>query len=224
MKSQRVFDICISASVLLLLAPLFLLISIALRLTGEGKIFYRQVRVGKNKACFQLLKFATMLENSPNLEGGEITKLNDSRILPFGIFLRKTKLNELPQVLNILLGDMSLVGPRPLTPTTFSWYGEIDGAVISSVTPGLTGVGSMIFRDEEKILTVNNTAEFYKNIISPYKSELEVWYVKNMNFGLNCKIMFLTALFIAGVNPKLCFRTMKALPLPPRQIAQTLLV
>ena len=120
--------------------------------TGEHKIFYRQKRVGLNGVSFNLLKFATMLVNSPNLPGGDITSGNDPRVLPIGKFLRKTKLNELPQLVNVILGDISLVGPRPLTPNNFSFYDKKTQEIIKKVKPGLTGIGSIVFRDEESII------------------------------------------------------------------------
>ena len=118
----RFFDIVFSLLGILFLGPLLIPISILLLFTGEHKVFYKQNRVGKCGKIFGLLKFATMLENSPNLPGGDITSGNDPRVLPLGKFLRKTKLNELPQLVNIILGDISLVGPRPLTPNNFSFY------------------------------------------------------------------------------------------------------
>ena len=118
----RFFDLIISITGIVFLSPLFIPVCILLVLTGENKVFYKQIRIGKNGQPFHLLKFATMLEDSPNLPGGDITSGNDPRVLPFGKFLRKSKINELPQLVNILKGDMSLVGPRPLTPKNFSYY------------------------------------------------------------------------------------------------------
>ena len=117
----RFFDLLFSSAAIILLFPLLLPLAFLLLFSGEHKILYRQKRVGLNGVTFNLLKFATMLENSPNLPGGDITSGNDPRVLPLGKFLRKTKLNELPQLINIILGDISLVGPRPLTPNNFSF-------------------------------------------------------------------------------------------------------
>ena len=118
----RLFDIIISLLALICLLPLFLPILIVLLFSGEGYIFYCQSRVGKGGRIFSLLKFATMLKNSPSIGAGEITLKNDPRVLPFGKFLRKTKINEMPQILNILRGDLSIVGPRPMVPNTFQKY------------------------------------------------------------------------------------------------------
>ena len=117
---ERLFDVLFSATALLILSPLFVPIVIILRLSGEGEVFFFQERIGKNGELFKLFKFATMLKDSPNLGTGTVTMKNDPRILPVGKFLRTSKINELPQLLNIFLGDMSIIGPRPLTPQTFA--------------------------------------------------------------------------------------------------------
>lgn len=113
---QRVFDILFSSLTIIILLPILVPILCILRLTGEGEVFFRQTRVGKDKVSFNLLKLATMLKNSEQLGAGTVTLKDDFRVLPYGKFLRKTKLNELPQLFNILLGDMSIIGPRPPSP------------------------------------------------------------------------------------------------------------
>ena len=198
---KRFFDILLSAALLLLLSPLLIPILIGLKLTGEGEIFYKQERVGLKNNKFNILKFATMLKNSPNMSGGVITTKKDPRITPMGGFLRKSKINELPQLLNILKGDMSFVGPRPVMQVSFDAYPEKVQASIYNVTPGLTGVGSIIFRDEEELITkVKNsggdTWDYYKNTIYPFKGELEMWYLKNQSFIVDLKIIVLTAVVI----------------------------
>ena len=120
----RFFDVLLSAITLLLLLPLFLPIVILLRFTGEGEIFFLQERIGKDGKKFELFKFATMLKNSPDIGTGTVTMKNDPRVLPLGRFLRKTKINELPQLLNIFFGDMSVIGPRPLTSQAFETYSD----------------------------------------------------------------------------------------------------
>ena len=149
---KRLLDLSLSLAAALVFLPVGLVIAAVLCLTGEGEVFYRQERVGRDGKSFGLLKFATMLKRSPSIGTGTITLKNDPRVLPFGRFLRKTKLNEVPQVLNVLKGDMSLVGPRPLTPQTFAFYSPEVQREIVRVRPGLTGVGSIVFRDEESIL------------------------------------------------------------------------
>ena len=143
---DRFFDVLFSAMALLLLSPLLVPIVITLRLTGEGEVFFLQERIGKGGKNFKLFKFATMLKNSPNIGTGTVTMRGDPRVLPVGSFLRKTKINELPQLLNIFFGDMSVIGPRPLTTQTFGAYSESTQGLITQVRPGLSGVGSIIFR------------------------------------------------------------------------------
>lgn len=194
---QRFFDIVLSGLAIITFIPFLIPIIVILRFTGEGEIFYQQARIGKNKKSFHLLKFATMLKNSESMGAGTVTLKNDSRVLPFGKFLRKTKLNELPQLFNIFKGDMSIIGPRPLHKKQFSFYSEQHQAIIASTMPGLSGVGSIVFRDEEKILQSSvNPDSTYKEKISPIKGRLEEWYVKNKNIFLYFKLILLTIIAV----------------------------
>ena len=198
---QRFFDIVFSLSAIIMLSPLIIPITLILRLTGEGEVFFRQSRVGKNKINFKLLKFATMLKNSENIGAGTVTLKDDFRVLPVGKFLRKTKLNELPQLFNILLGDMSIIGPRPLHKKQFSFYLSKDQDIIASTTPGLSGVGSIIFRDEEKILQNSEDPDLtYKLQITPEKAILEKWYISNKSLFLYFKLIILTVMAILFPN------------------------
>lgn len=198
---ERFFDILFSSLAILLFSPLLVSIIFILRLTGEGEVFFRQSRVGKDKVSFSLLKFATMLKASEGMGAGTVTLKDDFRVLPFGKFLRKTKLNELPQLFNIFLGDMSVIGPRPLHNKQFSFYSFDDQNIIASTMPGLSGVGSIIFRDEEKILQNSCDPDTtYKEEITPKKAALEKWYVKNKSIGLYFKLIFLTAIAVAFPN------------------------
>ena len=177
---ERFFDILFSGAALLTLSPILIPILIILKLTGEGEIFFLQERVGIRGRKFKLFKFATMLKNSPNIGTGTVTLKGDPRVLPVGRFLRKTKINELPQLLNIFLGDMSVIGPRPLTVETFEAYSNNTQNLIKQVRPGLSGIGSIIFRNEEEIMHgANASIDFYTNVIAPYKGELEEWFVSN---------------------------------------------
>ncbi|MBN43993.1 MAG: lipid carrier--UDP-N-acetylgalactosaminyltransferase [Rhodobiaceae bacterium] len=199
---MRILDLIISISGLIILLPVILIIIFVLSITGEKEIFYTQYRVGKNLKKFKLFKFATMLKNSEKIGSKTITIRGDERVLPFGRILRMTKLNELPQILNIINGSMSLVGPRPLLEKQFMMYNVDSQKVISSVKPGLTGVGSLVFRDEEKLFENNiNPDEIYQSFISPIKAELESWYVQNLSISLYLKIIFLTGISI--LFPKL---------------------
>ena len=184
-EGQRVFDIFFSSFALLVFSPILIIVIAILRLTGEGEIFFLQERVGKSKKTFHVIKFATMLKDSPTMGSGTITLMDDPRILPLGHVLRKTKLNELPQLINVLRGEMSLIGPRPQTRRCFDAFPEIAQDEIVSVLPGLSGLGSIIFRDEENLLQESNEpAQLYDNVIMPYKGELEIWYVQNRSVRL----------------------------------------
>jgi lipopolysaccharide/colanic/teichoic acid biosynthesis glycosyltransferase len=211
---KRSLDLIVSIVALIILVPLFLPIMFILKITGEGEIFYLQPRVGLNNQVIKIYKFATMLKNSEQIGSGIYTAKDDSRILPFGNFLRKTKINELPQIINILLGDISLVGPRPLIKRTFDLYSSNGKNQISSLKPGLTGVGSIVFRNEEELLasTEMELEEFYKQFITPYKEELELWYKSNKSITIDCKIIFLTAWVIFFKSSKLPWKILKSLP------------
>ena len=217
---QRVFDILFSGLALIVLSPFLIAIMIILKLTGEHEIFYIQKRVGKDGKMFGLLKFATMLKNSPNIGNGTITVHDDPRVLPFGKFLRKTKLNELPQLINVLKGDMSIIGPRPMIESTFLSYSENVQKNIKKVRPGLSGIGSIIFRDEETIMTNIKTAreEFYKNHILPYKGELEVWYVQNKSIYIYFILIFLTILIILYPKNESYKYVLSGLPKKPKSL------
>jgi len=212
---QRFFDIVLSGFGLLLLAPLFLPLVLILRFTGEGEIFYTQRRVGLGGQYFNILKFATMLKNSPNIGAGTLTMQNDPRVLPIGGFLRKTKINELPQLFNVFFGNMSIVGPRPLVPEGEGHYNVEVSRLLRSVLPGLTGIGSLVLRDEESYYSHRSDArDFYRQIISPYKGSLEVWYVENKSIWLNVKIMVVTALtiLVPSVNAVKYFAKLPQMP------------
>jgi len=212
---KRLIDIIVSFITLILLLPLFIPIVIALRLTAEGEVFYFQERIGLNNSRFQIWKFATMLKNSMNMGTGSITLQNDFRVTPIGKFLRKTKINELPQIINILKGDISLVGPRPLVTKTFSAYSAEVQEQIYKVKPGLTGIGSIIFRDEESIISAvkdEDPHEFYKRVIAPYKGELEMWYQDHRSFLLDLQLIFMTAWVILFPESRLYEKWFKDLP------------
>jgi lipopolysaccharide/colanic/teichoic acid biosynthesis glycosyltransferase len=216
----RFFDLFFSLIAIIAFSLPLLPLAFLLLCTGEHKIFYRQKRVGFNGASFNLLKFATMLENSPNLPGGDITSGNDPRVLPLGKFLRKTKINELPQIVNILLGDISFVGPRPLTPNNFSFYDEKTQEIINRLKPGLTGIGSIVFRDEESVIrnSQKNPVDCYKEDISPYKGELERWFYKKQSIFIYFTLIFLTVNSVLFPSSKLVWRIFKDIPLPKENI------
>lgn len=214
---KRLADIVSSGIALLILSPLLIPIMIGLKLTGEGYIFYLQERVGFKNKMFNIYKFATMLKDSPNLGTGLITTKKDPRITPMGGFLRKSKINELPQLLNIFLGHMSVVGPRPVMKKSFDQYPDDVQKVIYNVKPGLTGIGSIVFRDEEEIITKvrdegGDTWEYYKNVIYPHKGELEKWYQNNQSFFTDLKIIFATAWVVLNPDSQIVYKWFKGIP------------
>lgn len=200
---KRFFDFISSSIALLILAPMLIPLLIILRCTGEGEIFYLQKRLGFKNKWFNIYKFATMLKNSPNMGTGSITLRNDPRVTPVGKYLRITKVNELPQLLNVVNGTMSVVGPRPLMQVDFDAYNKEVQDNIYNVKPGITGIGSLIFRDEEKILSADHVKDpkaYYAKYVAPYKGALELWYAQNQSFWVDLKIIFLT--FWAIVHSK----------------------
>ena len=211
---KRFCDVLVSLLVIIVLSPLLIPIIIGLKLTGEGYIFYYQKRIGYRNKYFNIIKFATMLKNSPNIGTGLITLRNDPRVTPMGGFLRKTKINELPQVFNVLLGDMSIVGPRPLVDKTFNAYPEDIRYKVYNCKPGITGIGSVVFRDEEELMsrTTMPPAEFYDKQIAPYKGELELWYQQKQSFWVDLMIIFLTVWVVIFPKSKLMYKVFKDLP------------
>ena len=215
----RILDILFSLIALIVLVPILMPIALLLKLTGEGEIFYSQKRIGKDGKTFKLLKFATMLKNSPNMQGGTITTKNDPRILPIGYFLRKTKINELPQLLNVILGDMSLIGPRPMVESNFNYYNEEEKSIISSVQPGLSGLGSILFRNEEKLLDEKyDRHKFYQEQIVPYKASLEIWFVKHNSISLYLFLIFATIYVVLFSDSKIIFKYFPSIPSIPFEL------
>ena len=212
---KRLTDIVLSIIAIVLLSPILITLSIILRLLDEGEVIYFQERVGYMNKAFFIFKFVTMVKNSPNMGNGDVTLRNDPRVTKFGRFLRKSKLNELPQLFNILLGDISIIGPRPLMKAGFDRYNLKFQNSIYKIKPGLTGIGSIVFRDEEKILSESELSphECYRNIILPYKGELEIWYQNKRRFVLDFQLIILTVLSIISPENKLYQKWFKDLPL-----------
>lgn len=219
---QRGLDILLASFAILILLPFLLPIALLLRFSGEGDIFYRQQRVGMGGRPFGLLKFATMLRDSPSIGAGEITLMNDPRVLPMGRFLRKTKLNELPQLWNIVIGDLSVVGPRPMVPNTFLVYPLDAQRDLNTVRPGLSGVGSLIFRDEERWLSVHDDPRtFYRNVIIPYKASVEQWYIRHRSLVLYLQVILLTMIALIAPRTRLPWRVWPTLPDLPAELRTT---
>ena len=212
---KRIADILISFIAIVFLIPIFLIIVIALRFTAEGEVFYTQERIGYLNSKFKIWKFATMLKNSLNLGTGSITLNDDFRVTKIGKFLRKSKINELPQLFNILIGDISIVGPRPILESDWNLYSEEIKNMVYNVKPGLTGIGSIVFRDEESIMSSVKNEDlhlYYERVVAPYKGELEKWYQLNRSFIVDTKLIILTALVIIYPSNNLHEKWFKGLP------------
>ncbi|MBK9533010.1 MAG: sugar transferase [Ferruginibacter sp.] len=212
---KRIIDILIATIALILLSPLLIPSIFILWFTGEHEVFYFQKRVGYKNRLFNIWKFATMMKNSPNMGTGEITLRNDPRVTKFGRLLRMTKINELPQIFNVFRGDMSIVGPRPLMDVSFKLYPEHVQQVIYNCKPGITGIGSLIFRDEEKIVSDAADPQAMYASIYPYKGALELWYQKNASLYTDGMIIFLTAWSILFPGNRLTHKIFKDLPPRP---------
>lgn len=218
---QRLLDILFSGMALLVLSPLLLPVMLILRLTGEGEVFFIQQRIGRDGQPFGLYKFATMLKNSPSIGTGTVTVKGDPRVLPFGRLLRKTKLNELPQLLNILKGDMSVIGPRPQTRRCFDAFPASSQAEIIKVRPGLSGIGSIVFRDEEELMHASKEPErFYDEVIMPYKGKLEEWYVAHQGLLTYLAAIFATAWVVLFPRSTIVWGLFDGLPQPPSCLAK----
>ena len=215
----RFFDILFSGLAIIVLLPFMIPIMIGLKLTGEHDIFYKQERIGKGGKPFGVLKFATMLRNSPNMAGGVLTQKDDPRILPMGKFLRKTKINELPQLVNIFIGQMSVIGPRPQAKAHYDLYSDKVKSAIDTVAPGLSGLGSVAFRDEEDMLNaVENRDHFHDTVIAPYKGELEYWFVQHRSVSVYFKLIWLTVLAVLKPSSKAWRMAFKDLPPVPVEL------
>lgn len=215
----RSFDIMFATIAIVILLPLLIFTACLLRLTGEGEVFYRQLRIGYNGDYFNIIKFATMLKNSADIGSGTITVKNDYRVLPVGSILRKTKINELPQLFNILLGDMSFIGPRPQDQRCFDAFTPTHQKVIKNCVPGLSGLGSIYFRNEEELLDgASDPGSFYDHVVMPYKGELECYFFRHMSVSMYFKLIFLTILEILLPNKIDLNLLFKNLPVAPHEL------
>lgn len=209
---KRFFDILVSLIALIILLPFMLPVIIILLLSGEHEVFFFQRRIGYKNKEFNIWKFATMIKNSSNIGTGEITLRNDPRVTKVGRFLRKTKINELPQIINVLVGDMSIVGPRPLMKKSFDHYSDEVKQVIYNTHPGITGIGSLIFRDEEKIVSESRDIQSAYKQIFQFKGTVEMWYQRRISFYTDFMIIFLTAWYIIFPHSRLVYTIFPSLP------------
>ncbi|MDC1080738.1 sugar transferase [Flavobacteriaceae bacterium] len=212
---KRFSDIIFSIFGIIITGPIMLFTIIILYLTGEKKPVFNQLRVGKNKQLFRLYKLRTMNDNGAN-NSGPITFHNDDRITFFGKFLRWSKIDEFPQFFNVLNGDLSFVGPRPLMPETFYKYKKSTQEIITTIRPGISGAGSVIFRNESFILKTvskDKQEDIYINNILPYKGQLEEWYIDNRSFIMDLKLLIFSVLVVVYSGVKGLNSFFKGLPI-----------
>lgn len=188
---KRCFDIIFSITGLLILFPLLFCIAVFVKLDSNGSVIFKQIRVGKNNKKFILFKYRTMFtstKTAPNLTLGN----NDTRVTKLGYYLRKYKLDELPQLFNIIKGDMSFVGPRPETPYFVDKY-KPEYLEVLNVKPGLTGLASLKYKNEDELLkNTQNPEEYYLNTILPDKIKLNKTYINSQSLALDIKILIKT--------------------------------
>lgn len=185
------FDYFLSLSGLILLSPIFLFLAILIKMDSKGPVLYKQIRVGRNNIEFELLKFRTMRTNSDS--GGLLTVgAKDKRITKCGYYLRKYKLDELPQLINILKGDMSLVGPRPEVRKYVELY-NLEQRKVLKVKPGITDIASIQYRNENELLgKAKNAEEFYIKEVMPDKLRLNLIYINDRSFFKDMKVIYNT--------------------------------
>lgn len=199
--TTRFFDIIFSLVILIILLPLFIVLALVIALTSKGSIFYLQKRVGKQGKIFNLIKFRTMFVDAD--KQGLLTVGNDKRITKVGKFLRKYKLDELPQFFNVLKGEMSVVGPRPEVPQYVAMYNELQKQVLS-VKPGITDYSSLLYFEENNELSKASNAEsYYIKVIMPHKINLSLEYIEKKSFWFDIKIIFWTFLRMLGIQLKI---------------------
>ncbi len=192
---KRLLDIALSVFGLLAALPLFILIAAAMAIRDPGPLFYRQSRVGRHKRPFQMIKFRTMVVDADK-HGPHVTAKHDPRITPVGAFLRRSKLDELPELWNVLIGDMSLVGPRPEVPRYVAKY-KLEWDEVFDARPGITDLATLQFRDEESVLEgISEREAAYLDVILPIKIEMALWYVRNQTVLMDMRILIDTVLAI----------------------------
>lgn len=193
---KRTFDIVVSALGLLILSPLLLVVALLIKLTSRGPVLFRQERVGRHFRPFRIAKFRTMVVDAPKM-GGQLTAGRDPRITTVGHLLRKTKLDELPQLWNVLVGEMSFVGPRPEVPRYVELFRD-DYAEVLQVRPGITDLASLKYRDESTLLGQSDDPErLYVETILPDKIELGKEYIRASSLWFDMQLIVRTVLSMA---------------------------
>ncbi len=218
---KRCVDLVCAAAALLVLSPLLVVVALLLRCTGAGHVFYRQERIGRYGRPFRLYKFVTMSPDCGRNQLDLLTAEHDPRVSPIGRLLRATKINELPQLFNVLLGDMSLIGPRPQVRPHFDVYPDHVKRAIIKVRPGLSGIGSIVFHDESMLLARcgKDHNRYYAEEIAPYKGELELWYVRHQSARLDLLLVLLTMLIVLSGRGRGCVLLLPDLPRPRSALA-----
>ena len=196
--AKRLFDILSSAAALVVLSPLLLAIAACVKLGSPGPVFYRGLRTGRHGKPFRILKFRTMVKDAAEL-GGPSTGQNDPRVTPFGTFLRRFKLDELPNLVCVLFGQMSIVGPRPEVPQYTSLY-QGEEKLILSVRPGITDLSSIRFIDLASHIGAENADAAFETRVLPIKNRLRVQYVKERTFWTDMKIIGSTLARLFGFS------------------------
>jgi lipopolysaccharide/colanic/teichoic acid biosynthesis glycosyltransferase len=204
MAAKRLEDIVVAAIGIVILAPVFVVVAISIRLEDGGPVFYRQVRIGRAGKPFEIDKFRSMTP-APKGAGSSLTIAGDPRVTRVGAFLRRAKLDELPQLFNVLQGEMSLVGPRPEAPDLMFHYTRSQRAVMVSVRPGMTDYASVLLRDEGELLArAADPARFYRERIMPLKCELCAHYLRDLGPLTDMRIVLATIwsiIFPRAPNP-----------------------
>lgn len=198
---KRFIDITISLLALILLAPVFLILAVLIKSTSRGPVFYKGRRVGRGGEIFLMRKFRSMVVNADQI-GTDLTPHGDPRVTEVGRFLRRTKVDEIPQIIDILRGKMSLVGPRPESPLYARYYDERQKHVLS-VRPGMVGPAQIKYRHEELMLKDREDPDaYYIRELMPRKLEIDLDYVENMSFLLDVGILFKSLLAVAMISRK----------------------
>jgi lipopolysaccharide/colanic/teichoic acid biosynthesis glycosyltransferase len=198
---KRTFDILFASLVLASLSPVFIILAIIIKLTSPGPVFYRGKRVGRGGDIFLMFKFRSMVVNADKI-GTDLAPRGDPRVTGVGKFLRKTKLDELPQLIDVLRGKMSVVGPRPESPLYVRYYNERQKRVLS-VRPGIVGPAQIVYRHEDLILKdKKDPDDYYIHQLMPKKIEIDLTYIRNMNLLLDVKIIFRTLLAVLKISGK----------------------
>jgi lipopolysaccharide/colanic/teichoic acid biosynthesis glycosyltransferase len=221
---KRPFDIAGSALGLVLLSPLFLMIAIVIKLDSPGPVFFRQERVGKGGRLFRIFKFRSMIADASH-RGTALTVRADRRITRVGEFLRRSKLDELPQLMNVLAGDMSLVGPRPEVPEFMTFYTAEQRAIITSMRPGITDYAAILFRDESSLLDQSgDPVDIYRREIMPLKFVYYERYSREIEIFNDLRIILATMILLAvGRLPRWLGleHELRSPPVLPRSEART---